>query len=63
MNNDEAKVWDILSGPKVWTSSVDEEGNLELPSELLERMGWEEGDTLHIDVNETGCIILSKLNR
>lgn len=60
MNNDQEKVWDILSGPKTWNVRVDDDGILEIPPELLARMGWEEGDLLNIDVNEAGCIILSK---
>lgn len=61
MNKDQQEVWDILNGPRIWTSRVDEDGNLELPPGLLVRMGWEEGDSLHIVVNESGCIILAKL--
>lgn len=33
---------------------------LELPKELLEEMGWKEGDTINID-DRDGSIILSKV--
>jgi len=34
---------------------------LELPDELIESLGWQEGDLLHWDVRSNG-IILSKVN-
>ena len=54
------KMWSVLEGPKVWAAHIDNEGNLIIPPDLLTRLDWHEGDTLHIDTSETGCIILSK---
>lgn len=61
MNEEQKKSWDILSGPKLWHATVAEDGTLEIPPALLEQMVWEDGDTIYIDINEPGCIILSKL--
>jgi bifunctional DNA-binding transcriptional regulator/antitoxin component of YhaV-PrlF toxin-antitoxin module len=32
---------------KNWTLTIEEEGILTFPQELLLEMGWQEGDTLH----------------
>jgi hypothetical protein len=68
MNKEQEKVWEILeNGPKTWVAEVIEDPDdptqciLTIPSELLERMEWSEGDSLNIDTTETGCIILSKI--
>ena len=62
LTEEQQQVWDILDdGPRVWWTTINEEGILEIPPDLLDRMGWQEGDELHIDVNEVGCIILAKL--
>lgn len=65
-SDDKNKTWTILEGPKVWTAEVETDlmtgdAILTFPADLLERMDWHEGDTLHIDTSEKGCIILSKL--
>ena len=52
-----------------WTITLQEDeatGDLILPlnSEILDSVGWVEGDTIHFEIstNETGpCVILSKL--
>jgi bifunctional DNA-binding transcriptional regulator/antitoxin component of YhaV-PrlF toxin-antitoxin module len=62
LSKEQQQVWDILDdGPRVWTTTITEDGILEIPPDLLDRMGWQEGDNLHIDINEDDCIILSKL--
>jgi AbrB family looped-hinge helix DNA binding protein len=45
---------------KSWTVSVDEEGILILPDELLDKMGWGEGDDLEWIEEPDGSIILKK---
>ena len=49
---------------KVYTATVeeDEDGNavIPLPQEMLEELGWNEGDTLDWDASKDGQIILSK---
>lgn len=68
MDKDQQKVWEILeNGPKTWTATVVEDPDdsteciLSFPAELMERLGWKEGDTLHIDTTETGSILLWKI--
>jgi bifunctional DNA-binding transcriptional regulator/antitoxin component of YhaV-PrlF toxin-antitoxin module len=51
---------------KIFTANVIEicengDAILELPKELLEEVGWKEGDTINID-DRDGSIILSKVN-
>ena len=46
--------------PQSWTVSVDEEGVLILPDELLDKMGWGEGDDLEWIEEPDGSIILKK---
>lgn len=43
-----------------WTVSVDEEGVLILPDELLAKLGWEEGDDLEWIEEPDGSLILKK---
>lgn len=46
-----------------WTVYVEEEGDdmmLPLPPELIERMGWKEGDTLVWNMQFDKSIILTK---
>ena len=61
------KTWAILEGPKVWTAEVETDlmtgdAILTFPEDLLERLGWVEGDVLLIDDTdiEFGRITLSK---
>lgn len=67
MNEDQKKVWTILEGPKTWSAKVESDPDnpedciLTIPAELLERIDWKEGDSLHIDTTEDGCIILAKI--
>ena len=49
-----------------WTLEVQEDPEtgdsvLTLPPELLEQVGWKEGDTINIKV-EDGAMVLSKVN-
>ena len=43
-----------------WSVSVDEEGILTLPDELLAQLGWGENDTLEWTEEADGSIILTK---
>lgn len=45
-----------------WTVSVDEEGILNLPDEILDRMGWKEGDLLEWLEQTDGSFLLVKAN-
>jgi bifunctional DNA-binding transcriptional regulator/antitoxin component of YhaV-PrlF toxin-antitoxin module len=45
---------------KSWTLSVDEEGLLTFPPEVLEELGWKEGDTLLWEDGKDGSWILTK---
>jgi bifunctional DNA-binding transcriptional regulator/antitoxin component of YhaV-PrlF toxin-antitoxin module len=45
-----------------WTVSVDEEGILKLPDEVLEHMGWKEGDLLEWLEQADGSLLLVKAN-
>ena len=50
----------ITSELDTWTVTVDEEGILTLPDELLNRMQWKEGDILDWQDNPDGTITLTK---
>ena len=45
-----------------YTLTVDEDGILNLPDELLKEAGWKEGDTLEWIPNEDGSFTLVKRN-
>ena len=45
-----------------WTISVDEEGILKLPDEILDRMGWKEGDLVEWLEQTDGSFLLVKAN-
>ena len=48
---------------RVWTAYVRQEGDdliVPFPEDLLETMGWKEGDVLVWDVREDGCVVLTK---
>ena len=46
-----------------WAVTVDEEGILTLPDELLNRLQWKEGDVLDWTDNPDGTISLTKSQR
>lgn len=53
---------------QVWTAKVVdvlENGDavLELPPEMLQILGWDEGDTLDISIDEYNHIILRKVDK
>lgn len=50
----------ITNETNTWTITVDEEGILTLPEELLNRMEWKEGDILDWEDNPDGTITLTK---
>ena len=45
-----------------WTVLIDEEGILEFPDELIEKLGWKEGDELEWIDQGDGSFILVKIN-
>lgn len=46
---------------KRWTVPIDEEGVLTLPNEILDELGWKEGDDLEWLDQEDGSLILVKV--
>ena len=46
-----------------WTVSVDDDGVLTFPEELLNKMDWKEGDELEWIEEDDGSIILKKYER
>lgn len=63
--DDKDKVWEILeNGPKRWTGIVkeDEHGDqyLVFPEDLMERVDWDEGDTILWHDNGDGSFTLTK---
>jgi len=46
-----------------WSTSVDDEGVITLPDELLKKMGWAEGDDINFDVKPDGTIFLTKVHK
>lgn len=50
----------ITNETNTWTITVDEEGILTLPEELLNRLEWREGDILDWEDNPDGTITLTK---
>jgi len=48
-----------------WTTYIEDaedgsgDGILTFPPELIEKMGWKEGTTLHLEVSEQGTLIIT----
>lgn len=42
------------------TLTVDDDGVLQIPDDMLEHLGWKEGDTLEWIDNEDGSFMLKK---
>ena len=53
----------ISNDAERWTITVDEEGILTIPDELLCRLEWKEGDVLDWKDNPDGTITLTKSPR
>lgn len=47
--------------PTRYTVPVDEDGILTFPDELMDKLGWKEGDTLEWIDNQDGSFTLKKL--
>ena len=49
-----------------WTTYIEDaddgsgDGILTFPPELIEKMGWKEGTTLHLEVDEKGTLIITE---
>jgi bifunctional DNA-binding transcriptional regulator/antitoxin component of YhaV-PrlF toxin-antitoxin module len=52
---------DLNSEAVRWTIPIDEDGVLTLPDELLQSLGWQEGDELEWIDQEDGSFVLQKL--
>jgi bifunctional DNA-binding transcriptional regulator/antitoxin component of YhaV-PrlF toxin-antitoxin module len=45
-----------------WTTSIDEEGILTFPDDLLDQLGWKEGDEINFIDQKDGSFALEKVN-
>jgi AbrB family looped-hinge helix DNA binding protein len=45
-----------------WSVHVDEEGILTFPEDLLDQLGWKEGDEINFIDKKDGSFILEKVN-
>ena len=45
-----------------WSLSIDEDGILIFPDELLQTVGWVEGDELEFTENVDGSFLITKVN-
>lgn len=43
-----------------WTTTVDDDGIITFPDDLMEKLGWKEGDILEWINNEDGSFTLKK---
>lgn len=64
-NNNADRVWEILeNGPKSWTANVQEDADgdcyIVFPEDLMERIGWQEGDNINWSDNGDGSFTLTK---
>ncbi len=48
---------------EVITQSIDDDVLLPIPPQLLEEMGWKEGDTIDFGIDDKGHYILKKSNK
>ena len=53
---------DSINSPQRWTACVDEEGLLTFPDDLLEQLGWKEGDEIKFIDRKDGSFYLEKIN-
>ncbi|WP_245282035.1 AbrB/MazE/SpoVT family DNA-binding domain-containing protein [Rhizobium sp. LC145] len=49
--------WVVVMDPKVTTQQIGEECGVILPRDVLDRLGWKEGRTLELRVDDTGIEI------
>jgi len=47
---------------KRWSVHVDEEGILTFPDDLLDQLGWKEGDEINFIDKKDGSFVLEKVN-
>lgn len=55
-----------MDGKMTWTGTVVEDGEdlaLVFPPEMLEALGWHEGDTIVWDLSEDGKVLMVKKER
>jgi len=53
---------DALTANQRWLVSVDEEGVLTLPDEIIETLGWMEGDSLEFIEDDDGSFQIVKID-
>jgi antitoxin component of MazEF toxin-antitoxin module len=57
--------YDNIPTENTWISYIQDaedgsgDGILTFPPELIEKMGWKEGTTLHLEVTEEGTLIIT----
>jgi AbrB family looped-hinge helix DNA binding protein len=51
-----------VKADKSWSVHVDEEGILTFPEDLLDQLGWKEGDEINFIDKKDGSFILEKVN-
>lgn len=51
-----------LDSTQRWTVHVDEEGVLTFPDDLLDQLGWKEGDEIKFIDRNDGSFFLEKVN-
>lgn len=54
--------YDQIDLPQRWTAHVDEEGILTFPDDLLDQLGWKEGDEIKFIDRNDGSFYLEKVN-
>lgn len=37
--------------------------NMTIPPEIMEQMGWKEGDTIKVEIGDQGTVIVSKVDK
>jgi bifunctional DNA-binding transcriptional regulator/antitoxin component of YhaV-PrlF toxin-antitoxin module len=47
---------------KRWTTFIDEEGILTFPDDLLDQLGWKEGDEITLTDRKDGSFYLEKVS-
>jgi len=53
---------DALTANQRWLVSVDEEGVLTLPDDIIETLGWMEGDSLEFIEDDDGSFQIVKID-
>lgn len=46
---------------KTWVVTVDEDGILPIPGEMMTELDWREGDVLDFDIRGTGSVLIRNI--